>query len=154
MQGHAIVRGPVGIWIDHREAILVFPSHDNDELVRISADAESQPRRSGSPPTGPYEAQLVQADDSRDRRYAGLLARYYDEVVERVAGSAAVFVFGPGEAKGELLKRLEASRPGCAVSAEASARLTIGQMVHRVRAHFQGHIPPGESRGGTRRSGF
>ena len=136
-------RRVVGVWIDHREAVLVFLTEQDTEIMRILSNVERHPRRSGVPSSGPFEAQLVQADDSRERRHTGLLARFYDEVVACIAGTDSVLILGPGEAKGEFLGHLEkAGVSGRTVSLEAAARLSEGRLVRAVRSHFQHSIPP------------
>src|SRR6476620_9703475 len=68
-----------GLWIDHREAVIVFLSGNRQETRRITSGVEKQLRRSGrSPSAAPFEAQMVPADDSREREYTGNLAHYYD----------------------------------------------------------------------------
>jgi hypothetical protein len=53
---------------------------------------------------------MVPADDSREREYTGHLAHYYDEVISLIGPAEAVLLFGPGEAKGELRKRIERNK--------------------------------------------
>lgn len=128
----------VGVWIDHRETTLVFVSEAAVRVSRVRSRVERHPRRSSLPASGPYEAQLVQADDSRERRYSGLLARYYDAVITRVATAPAILICGPGEAKGELRKRLERTPlPDRVVCLESAQRMTDRQLVRRVREHFR-----------------
>ena len=50
---------------------------------------------------------MVPADDSREREYTGHLDNYYDEVISCIRPAEAILIFGPGEAKGELRKRIE-----------------------------------------------
>lgn len=128
----------VGIWIDHREAVLVFVAGEEKELVRIPSHVERHAGHSADPSThAPFESHLVRADDSRERRFTGQLARYYQRVVARIAGTEAVLIFGPGEAKGEFCRQLEKSGlEGRAVVLEAAERMTDGQLVRKVRRHF------------------
>jgi len=58
----------VGLWIDHRKAIVVAVTDKEEELALIISAVEKQARRSlGSRHEGPYEPQQVPADDSRQR---------------------------------------------------------------------------------------
>ena len=76
-----MMKTAAGLWIDHREAVIVLLSDKGQETRRIKSRVEKQLRRSGRSPTkSPFEAQMVPADDSRERDYTGHLARYYDEV--------------------------------------------------------------------------
>src|ERR1035438_3974024 len=96
-----------GLWIDHREAIIVVLSGTREETKRIQSTVEKQLRRSAEPSNGSFEAQEVPADDSREREYTGNLARYYDEIIAYLRDAGSILIFGPGEAKGELKKRFE-----------------------------------------------
>ena len=59
----------------------------------------------------------MQADDSRQREFTGDLNVYYDEVIACIRDAETILIFGPGEAKGELKKRLEKNRLGERIAA-------------------------------------
>jgi hypothetical protein len=46
------------------------------------------------------------ADDQRDSKFMAHLNRYYDEVIAHIRDAESILLSGPGEAKGELEKRL------------------------------------------------
>jgi hypothetical protein len=126
-----------GLWIDHREAVIVILSQTGEQTKRIQSGAESQLRRTGEPAIGRFENQEVPADDSRQKAYSGHLARYYDEVLACLRDAEAVLIFGPGEAKGELKKRFEQKKSGAhVVTMETSDKMTEPQIVAHVRHHF------------------
>jgi hypothetical protein len=78
------------------------------------------------------------ADDERDRQFAAHLNRYYDEVISYIRDAESILLFGPGEAKGELEKRLSAQGLGKRiVGIETTDKMTDGQVVAKVRQHFQ-----------------
>ena len=101
------MKAEMGLWIDHREAVIVVLSKAGEEIKRIASTAEKQLRRSGEPSKGPFEAQEVPADDSREREFTGQLARYYDEIISHIRAAGSIPILGPGEAKGELKNRIE-----------------------------------------------
>jgi stalled ribosome rescue protein Dom34 len=141
-----------GLWIDHREAVIVLVSEKGQETKRIKSGVEKQLRRSGRSPTrAPFESQMVPADDSREREYAGHLANYYDEVVSCLRTAKAIMIFGPGEAKGELRKRIERNKLDLRITSfETADKMTERQIFQKVRRHY---LPPGltASPGGRRR---
>ncbi|MHC5833441.1 MAG: hypothetical protein ACYT04_99985, partial [Nostoc sp.] len=60
------MRTKVGLWIDHRKAIVVAVTEKGEEISEIISEVEKQPRRSGdSPLKGTYESHQIPADDSR-----------------------------------------------------------------------------------------
>ena len=132
------VKAEAGLWIDHREAVVVVLSKTGVQTRRILSNVESQPRRSGEPATGRFEYQTVPADDSRQREYTGHLARFYDEIISHLREAGAIVIFGPGEAKGELKKRFEKEKPGAhVVTTETTDKMTEPQIVAHVRHHFE-----------------
>lgn len=97
----------VGLWIDHRKAVIVFVSLRGARTTLVLSRLDKQPGRiAGRRSTVPFEAQLVPADDRRERRFAGQLDLYYDAVIACIAAGGPILAFGPGEAKGELRRRL------------------------------------------------
>jgi hypothetical protein len=128
----------VGLWMDHRKAVIVVVTDKGEEIKLIVSKVEKQLRRSGgSPLKGPYEAQQVPADDSHEREFTGHLNIYYDAVIACLRDAEAVLIFGPGEAKGELEKRMErAELGGRIVGIETVDRMTDRQIAAKVRQRF------------------
>ena len=128
----------VGVWIDHRRAVVVTCAHEETELKEILSHAEKQQRRTGdSPLKGPYEAQQVPADDTRHRAFKEDLNSYYDHVIETVRGAEEILLFGPGMAKIELKARFERARLGERVQAvETADKMTDNEILEKVRQQF------------------
>jgi hypothetical protein len=62
---------------------------------------------------------------------------FYDTVIGKIATADAMFIFGPGEAKGELKQRLEHRQLGSRVSAlETADKLSDRQISAKVRQYF------------------
>jgi hypothetical protein len=132
------LKAEAGLWVDHREALIVVLSETGEETKRIQSNVQKQLRRTGEPSTGRFEYQEVPADDSRQRAYTGYLARYYDEIVAYLRNAGAVLIFGPGEAKGELKKRFEMEKTGAhIVTMETTDKMTEPQIVAHIRHHFE-----------------
>jgi hypothetical protein len=127
-----------GLWIDHREAVIVLLSGKGQETRRIKSHVERQLRRSGRRPSkAPFESQMVPADDSREREYMGHLANYYDEVISCLRPAKAILLFGPGEAKGELKKRIERNKLDVRITRfETSDKMTERQISQKVRRYY------------------
>jgi hypothetical protein len=132
-----IMKAEMGLWIDHREAVIVVLSKTGQEIKRIASTAEKQLHRSGEPSNGSFEAQDVPADDSLEREYTGHLAHYYDEVISYLRAAGSILIFGPGEAKGELKKRAEKDKRDARIMAvETSDKMTDPQIMAKVRNYF------------------
>jgi len=136
-----INKNNAGLWIDHREAVIVKLVDKGVETKRIQSSAEKQLRREGEPDHGPFESQLVPADDSRQREYTGQLAHYYDAIISYLHDSGSILIFGPGETKGELKKRFEQHPLGQRlITLETTDKMSESQIVARVQRHFQSDL--------------
>ena len=133
------MRTKVGLWIDHRKALIVAVTDKGEEIRLIISKIEKQPGRSGGlGHTMSYESQLVPADDSRERRSTGLLNIYYNAVIACIRDAESILIFGPGEAKGELKKRLMRNKlGGRIVGIETIDRMTDRQIAAKVRGYFK-----------------
>ena len=128
-----------GLWIDHRKAVIVVITDEKEETRLIISKAEKQLRRSGdSPMKGSYESQQVPASDSRQKTYTGHLNIYYDAVIACIRDAESILIFGPGEAKGELQKRIEKNKlNGRIAGIETVDKMTDRQIAAKVRQYFQ-----------------
>ena len=128
-----------GIWVDHRQAIIVIILDKGIETKHVRSQGEKQLRRSGdSPLKGPFEAQSVPADDRQEAKLTGYLNIYYDEVIACIFEADAILVFGPGEAKVELKKRMESQEVGKRiVGVETADKMTDQQIAAKVLQFFQ-----------------
>jgi hypothetical protein len=128
----------VGLWIDHRKAVIAIVSAEGEETLEIQSTVEKQPGRlAGVRSTTSYESQLVPADDSHEREFTGHLNHYYAEVIAAIRHAESILIFGPGEAKGELKKRLERDKLGGHIIAiETVDKMTDRQIAAKVREYF------------------
>ncbi len=126
------MKNEVGLWIDHKKTILVFVTDEGEETREISSEMEKHVRfASGSSQDG-------SAEDMRDRQFGNHLNKYYDEVVSLIRDADSVLILGPGEAKGELEKRLKRTEHrGRIVGIETADKMTARQIAAMVRQHFQ-----------------
>jgi hypothetical protein len=122
----------VGLWIDHRESVIVIVTGEGEETKRVTSNMEKHVRFS-SPRT-----QAVPEEDKRDNKFSGHLNKYYDEVIACIGDAESILIFGPGEAKGELRKRLESKElGGRIVGVETVDKMTEHQIAARVRQRFE-----------------
>jgi hypothetical protein len=87
---------------------------------------------------GAYDEAQAPARNSRRRTFTAHLNIYYDAVIASIREAEAILIFGPGEAKGELKKRLKrANLSGHIVGMETVDKMTDHQIAAKVRQHFQ-----------------
>jgi hypothetical protein len=121
-----------GLWIDHRQAFIVFVGNGAEETMRMESGMEKHVRYSGR-----ATAEEGLAEDQRDRQFSAHLDKYYDEVIAHIRDAESILLFGPGEAKGELEKRLaKKGLGGRIVGVETTDKMTDHQIAAKVRQHF------------------
>jgi hypothetical protein len=122
----------VGLWIDHRKAVVVIVSDEGEEVKEITSHMEKHVRYSDDTSEG------GSSEDVRDRQFDNSLSTYYDAVVAVIRDGDSVQIFGPGEAKGELKKRLESGNfKGHILAVETVDKMTDRQIAAKVRQHLK-----------------
>jgi stalled ribosome rescue protein Dom34 len=120
----------VGLWIDHRKAVIVIVTDEGEEIQLIRSNVEKNVRPSDGP-------QDDLTEDNRERRFATHLGRYYDKVISCIRDAESILIFGPGEAKGELKKHLESEElHERIVGIETVDKMTERQIAAKVRQYF------------------
>jgi stalled ribosome rescue protein Dom34 len=121
----------VGLWFDNDKAVIVSISEDGEERKIITSYMENFIRYSSATPGD------GSPENARDKRYWNHLGDYYDKVIAHICDAEAIQIFGPGEAKDELKKRLE--HTGLAeysITLETIGKLTDQQVAKKVRERF------------------
>lgn len=121
-----------GLWIDHRKAVIVSITEAGEETKKIDSDMEKNVRF-----TGGTASENGSTEDVRDRQYGNHLNLFYDQVIACIRDADAIQIFGPGEAKGELEKRLKSKGLGSRIiGVETVDKMTDRQIAAKVREHF------------------
>jgi hypothetical protein len=123
----------IGLWIDNREAIIVKLTDKGEQITRIKSDAEKQIRFAG----GSRKDGLQTTEALRDKKLDKQLGKYFDDIISHVRDAEMIQIFGPGEAKDGLVKRLE--KDGLKeriVETETTDKMTDNQIAAKVREHF------------------
>jgi len=120
----------VGIWIDHKRAVIVTVSEGRVTSETVESDVDAHPRYSGQQDGG--------GEKKYEERHGQHLDRYYDEVISRLGQPDGLLILGPGEAKGELKERFSRSKVPSerSIDVEAADKLTDPQIVAKEKEHF------------------
>ena len=127
-----------GIWIDHKDAVVMIITSGGEETKIMLSNSEKHIRYSGSAHSKtPEGLKEVTSEDQRDRKFANHLNKFYDEVYASIRDVEALLIFGPGEAKGELVKRLEHEGfKGKILAVETADKMSHKQIAEKVRENF------------------
>jgi hypothetical protein len=121
----------VGLWIDRRRAAIVTVKNGGMEMQQVVSDIEKNVRFSGG-------AQNFSEEDIEERRFENHLRKYYDEIISNIHDAESILIFGPGEAKIELKKRIEGkSFIGKKIHVETEDKMTDKQITAKVKRHFK-----------------
>ncbi len=133
------MKARTGLWIDHGKAVVVALTDKGEEIRLVISKVGRQLRRSGDTLLkGSFDAIAVPASDVRERILKAQLNLYYDAVIATVRDSAAILIFGPGEAKTELKKRMKRAKVAeRIVAVESADKMTDRQIAARVRKYFE-----------------
>jgi len=136
----------IGIWIDRRQAILVSLTDTKETVKTLVSNIEKHVRTSGGARTStPYGPQEIMAEDRIERKYGRHLDRFYAEVMAELAQADAIVLFGPGQAKGEMKKRLERSKVLAKKlkAVETVDKMTETQIRSKVKEFFKWSVEEG-----------
>ena len=122
----------IGLWIDHRKAVVVLVSDEGEVVREITSNMEKHVRfTEGATMAGSSE-------DVRDRQFGNRLNSYYDAVIAVIRDGDSIQIFGPGEAKGELKKRLESKGLGGRIDTVKTVdKMTDRQIAAKVRERLK-----------------
>ena len=128
----------IGVWIDHKKAVIVIQSEQGEDIQTIESGVEKLKYRGAAHPRSKYSAQYQQGDDQLDNKFTEQLNKYYEKVIEQFRSAEAVLIIGPGEAKRELEKRMAHHKVNAPIlGVESANKLTDCQIASRVRNYCQ-----------------
>jgi hypothetical protein len=129
----------IGLWIDHKRAVVVILSDDGESMQIIESGVGRHIHyRGATHPRTPYSAQYQKGDDQLDKQFENHLNQYYEKVLIYFRGADAVLIFGPGEAKHELKRRLEHQKNHIPIEdIESADKMTDRQITAKVRNYFE-----------------
>ena len=129
----------IGLWIDHKKAIIVIQNEQGEDIQIIESGMGRHIRYRGASTTkSAYSAQYQQGDNQLDNKFTEQLNKYYDKVIAYIRVAKAVLIFGPGEAKGELEKRIAHAKVKVQiVGIEIADKMTDRQIATKVRNYFE-----------------
>lgn len=111
---------------------MVTITEAGEEIKKIASNMEKHVRFTSS-----NSSEEGSSEDVRDRQFGNHLNAYYDQVIVEIRGAESIQIFGPGEAKGELEKRLEhEGLKHNILTIETVDKMTDRQVSAKVRGHL------------------
>lgn len=128
----------VGIWIDHKKAVVIQIIDGVESRSVIKADVERHAGPSGGwrmkTPWGP---QATVDERQREERYQHQLARFYKDVVTRIGRPDQLLVMGPAAAKNEFADLAAKSHDlrGIPLAIESADKMSERKIAAKVREY-------------------
>lgn len=133
----------LGIWIDHRDAVLVSVKGGLASVRSMESGVEPRTHASGGRKAGGTSvAQSITNEQRMDERHKHQIHDFYQEVIKAANGAEAVYIFGPGAAKQELAGEIEKTKSLRVniVAVETCDKLTEPQIVAKVKTFFKEQV--------------
>jgi hypothetical protein len=131
-----IVMRKVGIWIDHRRAVVVTIDAGRESRQVLESDLERHAGPEGGRRTSKaYGPQVKDMERQVQDRTQHHLAEFYRDVIKCIGKPDRLLVMGPAEAKREFADLVEhdPALRGLIMTVEAADRMTEEQIAVKVR---------------------
>lgn len=129
-----------GLWIDHEKATIVKLMGGNHQIMHIASNIEGRYRlKGGSRSDVPYGIQRSTSENKRDLRYRKHLNIYFEKIIDLLKDAKKIYIFGPGEAKIELQKKIEHDNKHLSNKlslVETTDKLTESQIIEKIKNYF------------------
>jgi hypothetical protein len=125
------VNAKLGIWIDHKKAVIVSVAREHSLVTRL--------RSSLRPHRHYHGAQDGGGEKKYEARHEQAVAHFVDAVARHVERGDEVLILGPGETKGALARRIRQikSLKEVATTTTAADKLSEAQIVAAVRRRYR-----------------
>jgi len=127
----------VGIWIDHRTAVVVTIEDGQESIKTIEGTADRQPKaagRSGNPTKWGPQATINEHRVAENYRLH--VVNFYKDVIKSIGKADQLLIMGPAQAKLEFVEEVEKVADLRAVprKVETVDKMTDPQVAAKVRA--------------------
>lgn len=140
----------MGVWVDHKKAFIATTTFGDfgpeagevEENVEVlESEVERRTRLHGGSRTGntPWGPQDVSVDHKIEAKQKQQLKNFYSEIIAKTKSADKILIMGPGEAKLELKKQIDASAKDLVKrvkDVETCDKMTKAQVAARVREVF------------------
>jgi len=129
-----------GLWVDHEKAVIVSLMGESHQVIHVESDIEGRFRlKGGSRSNTPWGIQSATSESKRDFRYSKHLNIYFQHMIDLLKEAKHIYIFGPGEAKYELKKRIEKNNMFLdkISDIEKTDKLTEPQIIAKVKKYFE-----------------
>src|ERR1700690_131791 len=127
-----------GVWIYHRQAIVVLATDAGKTIKKITSGVESPVHSVGkSSSKHKYTPNDFVPEDRLEHKLMNQLKIFYNDVIACVRDAEAILFIGPGESKGEFAKLLKGKKLRARIEElETTYKMTDRKLAAKVDLHF------------------
>ncbi|HXV15017.1 MAG TPA: hypothetical protein VEC56_12495 [Candidatus Krumholzibacteria bacterium] len=127
----------VGIWIDHRRAVVVTIENGSESIKTIEGDVDRQPKAAGRSGNATKWGPQAPINERRiEENYRLHVVHFYKDVIKSIGKPDQLLVMGPAQAKLEFAEEIEkvAELRGVPLKVETTDKMTDPQVAAKLRA--------------------
>lgn len=126
----------VGIWIDHRRAVIVTIEHGQESIVVMDSDVDGRPKAAGRSGSSTKWGPQAPINERRlEENYKLHVVNFYKDVIKAIGKPDQLLVMGPAQAKLEFSNELDkvAGVRDVPRKVETADKMTDPQVAAKVR---------------------
>ena len=119
----------IGVWLDHSSAQLMVSTTDSIETIIINSKFTHEDKVQG----------LKKSEKMMHTKEQHFQAEYYKEILQNLLNYDEVFLFGPTDAKFELMNILKADQHffGVKIEVQQTDKMTKNEKNRFMKNHFK-----------------
>ena len=135
-------KNKTGIWIDHKRAVIInFDENNEEKIYNIESEYEGNEREEGEgneKNNTRMGNHFIRDELGMENRKKELLRKFYLEVILRINEISELYIFGPAEAKNELVSKIRnyQSLNILISKIESADYMTDNEIAAKVRDYF------------------
>lgn len=135
-------KNKTGIWIDHKRAVIInFDENNEEKIYNIESEYEGNEREEGEgneKNNTRMGNHFITDELGMENRKKELLRKFYLEVILRINEISELYIFGPAEAKNELVSKIRnyQSLNILISKIESADYMTDNEIAAKVRDYF------------------
>lgn len=129
----------IGLWLDRSKACIVTLTNGDMNYYVIDSHIDGQIRlHGGSRGPTPYGPQDISSEQKLLERGKNQIRQYINTIIQEIKDAKNIYIFGPGEAKYELAKKIRTLKilSNSPVSIETEDKMTDNQIIAKVKEFF------------------